>query len=262
MPTLTATEYSLIANVMSLCCAAMLAGALFFFYSRSQVAPKYRPALLVSALVPTIACYHYFRIYESFSHAYTLVNGAYQASGMPFNDAYRYADWLLTVPLLVIELVAVLALPHAISKGLIVKLSSAAALMIALGYPGEISQVASTRWLFWGLSMCPFLFIMYTLFTEFGQAYSRQPEPVKGLVSAARGLLLITWSFYPIAYMSTMIGLSGGAGQCGLQVGYTIADIVAKVGLGIYIYMIAMAKSEADGYNGESDVAGKAAAAA
>jgi hypothetical protein len=62
--------------------------------------------------------------------------------------------------------------------------------------------------------------------------------------------------------MSTMIGLSGGAGQCGLQVGYTIADIVAKVGLGIYIYMIAMAKSEADGYNGESDVAGKAAAAA
>jgi len=244
---------------MSLCCAAMLAGALFFFYSRSQVAPKYRPALLVSALVPTIACYHYFRIYESFSHAYTLTAGNYVASGLPFNDAYRYADWLLTVPLLVIELVAVLALAPDVSRKLILKLSSAAALMIALGYPGEVSHEVSTRWIFWGLSMTPWLFIMYTLFTEFSQAYSRQSDEVKKLVGSARALLLITWSFYPIAFLAPMIGLSGSTAECGLQVGYTIADIVAKVGLGIYIYIIAMAKTDAEGYH-ETPVKSGAAA--
>ncbi len=249
MPTLSPNEYSLITNVMSLCCAAMLAGALFFFYSRSQVAPKYRPALLVSALVPTIACYHYFRIYESFSHAYTLTNGLYVASGLPFNDAYRYADWLLTVPLLVIELVAVLALAPDVSRKLILKLSTAAALMIALGYPGEVSHEATTRWIFWGLSMTPWLFIMVTLFTEFSQAISRQSDEVRKLVGSARGLLLITWSFYPIAFLAPMVGLSGSTAECGLQVGYTIADIVAKVGLGIFIYIIAMAKSDAEGYN-------------
>jgi bacteriorhodopsin len=227
----------------------MLAGALFFFYSRSQVAPKYRPALLVSALVPTIACYHYFRIYESFTHAYTLASGAYVASGLPFNDAYRYADWLLTVPLLVIELVAVLALAPDVSRKLILKLSTAAALMIALGYPGEVSHETTTRWIFWGLSMTPWLFIMVTLFGEFGQAYSRQTDEIKKLVGSARGLLLITWSFYPIAFLAPMIGLSGSTAECGLQVGYTIADIVAKVGLGIFIYIIAMAKTEAEGYN-------------
>ncbi len=249
MPTLSPNEYSLITNVMSLCCAAMLAGALFFFYSRSQVAPKYRPALLVSALVPTIACYHYFRIYDSFAHAYTLANGMYVASGLPFNDAYRYADWLLTVPLLVIELVAVLALAPDVSRKLILKLSSAAALMVALGYPGEVSNVATTRWIFWGLSMTPWVYIMYTLFTEFSQAYSRQSDEIKKLVGSARGLLLITWSFYPIAFLAPMMGLAGSTAECGLQVGYTIADIVAKVGLGIYIYIIAMAKTEAEGYN-------------
>ncbi len=254
MPTLSPIEYSLITNVMSLCCAAMLAGALFFFYSRSQVAPKYRPALLVSALVPTIACYHYFRIYESFSHAYTLTNGVYAASGLPFNDAYRYADWLLTVPLLVIELVAVLALAPDVSRKLILKLSSAAALMIALGYPGEVSHEATTRWIFWGLSMTPWVFIMITLFTEFSQAISRQTDEVKKLVGSARGLLLITWSFYPIAFLAPMVGLSGSTAECGLQVGYTIADIVAKVGLGIFIYVIAMAKSEAEGYNEQVQV--------
>jgi bacteriorhodopsin len=252
MPTLSVTEYSLITNIMSLCCAAMLAGALFFFNARWQVAPKYRLALLVSALVPSIACYHYFRIYESFKQAYALVNGAYAPTGLPFNDAYRYADWLLTVPLLVIELVAVLALPKAVSRGLIVKLSSAAALMIALGYPGEISSHAGTRWIFWGLSMMPWLFIMYTLFTEFTQAYSRQADEVKSLVSSARGLLLLTWSFYPIAFLAPMIGLSGDMAETALQVGYTVADIVAKVGLGIFIYVIATTKSEAEGYEGES----------
>jgi len=33
--------------------------------------------------------------------AYTLKDGACVFSGQPFNDAYRYVDWLLTVPLLV-----------------------------------------------------------------------------------------------------------------------------------------------------------------
>ncbi len=260
MPTLSPTEYSLITNVMSLCCAAMLAGALFFFNARWQVAPKYRPAMLISALVPSIACYHYFRIFESFSRAYTLTNGSYVASGLPFNDAYRYADWLLTVPLLVIELVAVLALPKSVSRGLIIKLSSAAALMIALGYPGEISSNVTTRWTFWALSMTPWLFIMYTLFTEFSQAYSRQSDEVKSLVGAARGLLLLTWSFYPIAFLAPMVGLAGGTAECALQIGYTVADIVAKVGLGIYIYVIASTKSEADGYDGEMFSPAKATA--
>ena len=102
--------------------------------------------------------------------------------------------------------------------------------------------------------MTPWVFIMITLFTEFTQAYSRQTDEIKKLVGSARGLLLITWSFYPIAFLAPMVGLSGSTAECGLQVGYTIADIVAKVGLGIFIYTIAMAKSEAEGYHDQSEV--------
>jgi bacteriorhodopsin len=248
MPTLSPTEFSLIYNVMSLCIAAMFAGALFFFFSRSQVAPRYRPALLISALVPTIACYHYFRIAHSFDAAYLLKDGAYVASGLPFNDAYRYADWLLTVPLLVIELVAVMGLAKAETRALSTRLSVAAALMIVLGYPGEIATEAGTAWLWWALSMLPFLYIMSTLFTGFGGAVNSQPATVQPLVKKARSLILLTWSFYPAAYLAPYLGLSGSAGETALQVGYTIADITSKVGLGIYIYFIAREKSDADGY--------------
>jgi len=250
MPELSADQFSLVYNVMSLCIASMFAGALFLFLSRGQVAPKYRPALLISALVPTIACYHYVRILSSFDAAYEIqvVDDvmSHVASGQPFNDAYRYADWLLTVPLLVIELVAVLALAKSESRSLSIKLGVAAALMIILGYPGEVAQEAGTAWMWWVASMVPFLYIMGTLFTSFRSAVERQPATVQPLVKTARGLIVLTWSFYPIAYI---FGIGGaGNGEVALQVGYTIADITAKVGLGLYIYAIARAKSDADGF--------------
>jgi bacteriorhodopsin len=117
--------------------------------SRQSVAAKYRVALTVSGLVVAIACYHYFRILESFTAAYQLEGGAYVPTGIPFNDAYRYADWLLTVPLLLVELIAVLNLPKKEAGSLLAKLIIAAVLMIGLGYPGEISNDPGTRWL-WG----------------------------------------------------------------------------------------------------------------
>ena len=74
-PTLSMNQYSLVTNLMSLTVATMGAAAIFFFLSRQSVAEKYRLALTVSGLVVTIACYHYFRILESFSAAYTLQGG-------------------------------------------------------------------------------------------------------------------------------------------------------------------------------------------
>mgnify|MGYP000008795091 FL=1 len=104
MPVLTSGQFSLVVNVLSFTFAAMLASFIFFVLARGQVLPKYRPALIMSALVVAIAGYHYFRILESWQGAYALVDGAYQPTGKPFNDAYRYVDWLLTVPLLTAEI--------------------------------------------------------------------------------------------------------------------------------------------------------------
>jgi bacteriorhodopsin len=116
---LSSGQYSLVYNMLSLTIAAMGASTVFFFLSRGSVLPKYRPALIVSGLVTLIACYHYFRIFLSWTGAFELGDMGYVASGEPFNDAYRYVDWLLTVPLLLFEAVAVLALAPAIRKSLL-----------------------------------------------------------------------------------------------------------------------------------------------
>ena len=248
LPTLSAGQYSLVFNMFSFTIATMFAAFVFFILAQNRVAPKYRISLIVSALVVGIAGYHYYRIIGSWSDAYTFTGGDYVFSGQPFNDAYRYVDWLLTVPLLVIELVLVLALPRDKQGGLIAKLGLAAAAMILLGYPGEITLDVGTRALWGFLSTIPFVYIVYVLWKELGGAMDRQPERVRVLFRNIRLLLLATWGFYPIVYMAPFLDISGASAVVAIQVGYTVADVLAKAAYGVMIYAIAREKTEADGW--------------
>jgi bacteriorhodopsin len=247
MTTLTATQFLLVYNVFSLTIAAMFASFIFFIVGRSQVGAKYRPALLVSSLVVAIACYHYFRIFNSFEGAYELTNGAYAPTGKPFNDAYRYVDWLLTVPLLLVELVAVLGLPKSKSGPMLSKLTVAAVLMIATGYPGEISSDIPTRAIWGAISTIPFVYILYILWVQLGEAMAGQSAEVNKLFRNIRLLLLATWGFYPITYLLPQLGITADSAVVGIQIGYAVADILAKAGYGIMIYAIARQKSAEDG---------------
>ena len=262
LPTLSAGQFSLVFNMFSFTVAAFGASFIFFILAQSRVAPKYRISLIVSALVVGIAAYHYFRIGHSWTAAYTLTGDQYVWSGIPFNDAYRYVDWLLTVPLLVIELVLVLTLAKSTQASLITKLGIAAAAMILLGYPGEVSADNGTRALWGALSSIPFVYIVYVLWAELGKAIERQGEEVGVLFRNIRLLLLLTWGFYPIVYMAPFLGISGASAETAIQVGYTIADVLAKAGYGIMIYAIARAKTTNDGWVDSTDNSPAMAAAA
>lgn len=244
---LSSGEFSLVYQIFSITIATMGASFIFFVLGMQNLSEKYRPAMLVSALVVAVACYHYFRIFNSWNEAYALADGIYTATGVPFNDAYRYADWILTVPLLLVEAVAVLALASNVASGMIGRLVIAAFLMIATGYPGEISSDTGTRLLWGTISTIPFLYIVYTLFVELGNSLSTQTPRVQVLVRNLRLLLIGSWGFYPIAYLLPLVfGTLSATGIVTLQVGYSLADIIAKAGFGTLIYFIALEKSKAD----------------
>ena len=242
---MTVGQYNLIYNAFSFCFATMAAATLFFWFGRGQVAPRYKTALTITGLVTFIAAYHYLRIGQSWDAAYDVVDGTITATGVAFNDAYRYVDWLLTVPLLLVELILVMGLSRQETISRSLRLGALAALMIALGYPGEIATTAGARW-FWGIaSMIPFLWIIYELFVGLSKAIADQPEDARGLVDTARWVTVLAWAFYPVVYFAGAIGLDGATANTVIQVGYTIADLVAKAAFGVLIYMIAVRKSGA-----------------
>jgi bacteriorhodopsin len=250
MSAITVGQFELVYNAFSFTIAAMGAATAFFWLGRSQVNAYYRTALTITGLVTAIAFYHYIRIFESWNAAYTVINGVIKPTGIAFNDAYRYVDWLLTVPLLLIELILVMRLSDEETWSKSTRLGLLAALMVVLGYPGEISQVASTKWLWWALAMVPFAIIVRELYVGLGNSIAAQPVKVRGLVKSARDLTVLSWCFYPVVFILPMLGFSGTTAATAVQVGYTIADVVAKAVFGVLIYMIAVRKSEAEGMTG------------
>ena len=244
MDVISFSQYYLVYNAFSFTIAVMGAATVFFFFGRSQVASPYRTAITLTGLVTAIACYHYFRIFQSWEAAYTVVGSEVRPSGVKYNDAYRYVDWLLTVPLLLIELILVMRLSAAetVAKG--TKLGLLAIIMVILGYPGEISSNIGSRWLWWVLAMIPFVIIVYDLFFSLGASIRAQPSGVRGMVSTARWLTVISWAFYPVVFLFPMLGIEGTSALTAVQIGYTVADIVAKAMFGVFIYLIAVRKSE------------------
>ena len=259
--TLSEGQWELVYNSFSFVIAAMGAAFLFFLLARDRVARKHRMAVTISTLVVGIAGYHYFRIFDSWANGFSEVAGEFVSNGS-FNEGYRYVDWLLTVPLLLAELVVVMALVKSLQYRLIAKLGVASALMIILGYPGEVATDAGTKWFWWIAAMIPFAYILYVLFGELGSAMKTQSAQVARYVGYLRNLLLVSWSVYPIAFLIPLTGLSDASAEVIRQVGYSIADVVAKPVFGVLIYLVARAKSEEDGYviGGEAQTEGRVAA--
>lgn len=239
-------QYHTIYNFFSFGLISMIATSAFLLLSQQRVSPRYRTALVISAMVTLIAAYHYWRIFNSFGEAYG-DNGMLAIEGkLGFNEAYRYVDWILTVPLLLVETIAVLALAKTEAKRLLNKLVPASAAMIALGWPGEVAT-NNTDKIIWGvLSTIPFLVILQVLFVELGKSLERQPAGVAKTVSNLRLLLIATWGVYPISYMMPLLDMTGPDAFLYRQIGYTIADVAAKCVYGLVIYKIARIKSAAE----------------
>ncbi len=230
---LTGDKYDLVYNALSFGTAVMLGAFVYFLTQINSVAKAYRSGVAVSAVVVGIAGYHYYRIFTGFSDGV-------------MNEGYRYADWLITVPLLVIELLIVLGVAAAVRKSLMWKLVPATVLMIALGYPGETSADEGTKWLWWALAMIPFFYILYVLYGQLQDAQKREKGEVSSAIKKATIVLLATWCVYPIAYLFPIFDETSQTLEVLRQVGYTIADVTAKALYGLMILGIAKARTAAE----------------
>lgn len=244
LPQLNVGQYQLVLNALNLAIALLGGSAALFAMLRGQVNPAYQMAISLMTIVVGMAAYHYWRIYANWIAAYEFKDGTYVPTGELFNYAYRYADWIGTLPFIVAATVLVLDLGREKSASLVFRLVIAAMLMIGLGYVGEIERENMTMRAVWGfVSTLPFLYIVYVLWSEFTETLRYESDRVRLLFGNTRLLLVASWGFYPIVYMLPMFGLAGADVQVMVQVGNSIADIVAKALYGLLIFAIAREKT-------------------
>merc|ERR1712118_464741 len=172
--------------------------------------------------------------------------GGPKLTGVPFNDAYRYMDWLLTVPLLLIEILLVMKLDGADFSSRAWVLGVGSALMIVSGYYGELVVTGdlTPRWVCWFASMAFFLYIVHELLVGLAAATdSEDNEVIKGKIKSAQLMTVISWCTYPVVYLFPMLGINAATSVVSIQIGYCASDIISKCGVGLLIYQITYAKS-------------------
>merc|ERR1712151_1347890 len=162
-------------------------------------------------------------------------------------------DWLLTVPLLLIEILLVMNLSaeEYNSKAWVLGLGSA--LMIVSGYYGELVVTGdlTPRWVCWFASMAFFLYIVYELLVGLSAATNTETDAgVKGKIQTAQLMTVISWCTYPVVYLFPMLGINAATSVVSIQIGYCASDIISKCGVGLLIYQITYAKSAKEGMLG------------
>lgn len=213
-----------------LACVCMGAATVFFFLERSNVPAKYRTTLTVSGLITGIACFHYFKM-----------AGVYEGGGFP--TEYRYIDWIITTPLMLIKFPLLLGL-GAKGKKLFTQLVVLDLFMIATAYIAEVSAVGSATWWSFFLVACVAeLLIVATLYFQMNDAILDSPQPISKAVRLMRAFILVGWAIYPIGFLMALTGDSGGALR---ELFYNVADVINKVGFGLVAYNGIKALAEVD----------------
>lgn len=244
---LTADQYSLVMNVLNLSIALLGGFSWLFMLLRRSVAHNYSLSVAMMSAVTGMAAYHYFRLYTNWLAAYQLQGAEYIPTLVPFNVAYRYADWLGTVPLLLSAILLVLDVGRQKSASLVLRMVVSAVLMIGFGYVGEMQHDDLVARALWGAaSTVPFVYILFVLWRELNQVLVFESGRVRQLFFTLRWVLLTSWLFYPVVYALPIFGVKTASLLTVIQVGNSAADLLAKVGIGLMIYAVAREKTEED----------------
>ena len=201
--------------------AIMLASTVFFFVERGDVKGKWRTSMTVAGLVTGIAFWHYLYMRE-----------AHLAGDV--TTVFRYMDWLVTVPLQIIEFYLILAAVTVVPVLLFWKLLGAALVMLIFGFLGEVQLIDSTLGFIVG--MAGWIYIIYEVFAGEASKLSDASNNKGGqfAFNSLRLILTVGWAIYPIGYFIGYIG--GGADLGTVNVIYNIADLVNKTAFGLAIW--------------------------
>jgi Bacteriorhodopsin len=213
---------------------AMFAATVFFFFEAMNVKSSWRISLVTVGLVTLIATIHYYYMRELWIYT--------KASPI----VYRYIDWLLTVPLQMIEFYLILvAAGLAVSSNVFWRLLLGTLVMLLGGYAGENGWLSPS--VGFVIGMTGWVFIIFEIFKGESHSLASKNESIKYAFRSMGLIVVIGWSIYPLGYifglLTPMIGL-GSVNINFLNITYNLADFVNKILFGLIIWHAAYKDSK------------------
>ena len=202
----------------------MLASTVFFFIERADVAGKWRTSMTVAGLVTGIAFWHYLYMREAHLQG-------------EVTTVFRYIDWLVTVPLQIVEFYLILAAVTAVTSILFWRLLGASLVMLVFGYLGEAGLMDVTVGFIIG--MAGWIYIIYGIFAGEAAKLSEGSKNAGGqfAFNTLRYIVTIGWAIYPIGYFLGYMSGSETTDFGTVNIIYNIADLVNKTAFGLAIWV-------------------------
>jgi len=208
---------------------ACLAATAFFFLERSAVPSGWRVSITIAGIVTGIAFINYIYMREIW-----ILNG-------DISIVYRYIDWLITMPLLMLQFYFVLSAIRKVSRAIYWKLLIGTLVMFVGGYLGEAGHIPSM--LGFTILVAGWIYILYEVFSgDAGKLAAKSGN--KALVVAygsMRMIITIGWAIYPFGYIFGF--LTGGLDNISINVIYNAVDLLNKIAFGLIIWSAAMQQS-------------------
>jgi bacteriorhodopsin len=208
---------------------AMAAGTLYFVLERGDLKPEHRIAATYAGIITFIAAIMYWIMTD-------IVGFFDQSAGeVGATMPYRYIDWLLTTPLLLVEFGLIVAIAGAATKGFVSRLVIADIIMIVTGYLGEVGMEGEVSTIVWFvISSLAWLYIVYAVFQV---KLDGMPAYAASAVKIMRRFVMFGWAIYPIGTaIEEFMKLSGADVSAAVAIAaivYVIADVLNKVGFGM-----------------------------
>jgi len=208
---------------------ALVAATAFFFNERSRVSKKWTTSLNVSGIVTLVAAVHYFYMRDVWVNT----------GDTP--TVFRYIDWLITVPLLMVEFYLILSAVTKVSVGIFWRLLIGTLVMLVGGYLGEAGMMPV--WPAFIIGMAGWAYIVYEIFLgEAGKVSATAATPaVRTAFNLMRWIVVVGWAIYPIGYfIGYLTSVDGVESMKGLNIVYNFADVLNKIAFGVIIWAAAV----------------------
>ena len=207
---------------------AMVAATVFFFYEGMSVKKEWRLSMTVAGLVTLVAGVHYYYMRD------------YWVSEQSTPIVYRYIDWLITVPLLMIEFYIILkAVGASVSTNSFWRLLVGTLVMLLGGYLGESQVISST--LGFIIGMLGWAVIIWEIFGGEASKAADANVGIKSAFNALRIIVLVGWAIYPLGYVFGY--MLGSVDDGSLNIIYNLADFINKILFGLIIWNVAVKES-------------------
>ena len=229
MDLMTLTQFSFYFGTASMLCASV-----FFFFERGEVSAIWITSVTVSGLVTFIAFFHYMTMREQ-----SIWGAQLQAGGL---TSLRDVDWLVTVPLQIVEFYLILKVVGKVGSSVFWQLLAASTVMLVGGLLGEVGTVPAIVGFIIG--MIGWLGVVYLIFAGGAAKASADSKnaAVQTAFSSMKWIVLVGWAIYPIGYLIGTDIVSVTDGNQVMNIIYNFADLINKAAFGLVIW--AAAKSD------------------